>query len=51
MKVYLVVFEGAHGLQIEDAFSTPEKARKYISKLPEYLRFCYSFQIKEYEIK
>ena len=51
MKVYLVIFEGAYGLQIEDAFSTPEKARDYISNLPEDLRFCYDFQIKEYEIK
>lgn len=51
MTVYLVVFEGAYGLQIEDVFSTPEKAREYISSLPEDLQFCYDFEIKEYKVK
>ena len=48
--VYLVVFEGAYGLQIEGAFSTPKKAEEYISNQPEDLRFCFNFEIKEYEI-
>ena len=51
MKVYLVVFEGAYGLQIEGAFETTTKAEEYISSLSEDLRSCYNFEIKEYEIK
>lgn len=51
MIVYLVVFEGAYGLQIEGVFSTPEKARDYISSLPKDLQFCYNFEIKRYKVK
>ena len=50
-KVFIVVFEGAYGLQIEDVFSTPEKAREYISNLPEDLQFCYNFEIIEKNVK
>lgn len=50
MKVYVVVFEGAHGLEIDKIFADKEKARRWADKQnAEY--YLYHHEIREFSVE
>lgn len=47
MKVYIVVFEGAHGLQIDKVFTDKQKAIRWINE-QHTGNYIYHYEIQEF---
>lgn len=48
--VYIVVFEGAYGQQIDSVFIDPVKAQEYVDKKNKS-DYCYQYEIEIHFVK
>lgn len=47
MWIYIVVFDGAYGMQIEDVFTSSAKAHELAHEMNKKYP-CYCYEVKEY---